>query len=337
MEPIIPFPPDSRPEVAPQVPSYISTPQAMFQAGFLDIDSLHRRLGEIRDEQTLGYAPENETFVRVYGGWFNYTTNRSFVNYGYNFKEDYGALQFGGSHMFIDDGDGTLRVGLAATLGRLWMQPVAVDGDSKTLFNKQTLAGIVTWQDRAGWYVDGILSGGLFDGSYTTPERGKALGMNGTSVAASIELGAPFPLPWWQLDLEPQAQLVWQHLQFASRTDADGIDVDLGSPDEGLFRLGFRLKRPFFADGDMLITPYLKANLLQGIGGSGNVILSGDSFQTGTYGTAFQIGAGITGTLTRNLAIYGDGAWQSNMSAGGFRGWVASAGLRYDFGSAPPP
>ncbi len=44
----------------------------------------------------------------------------------------------------------------------------------------------------------------------------------------------------------------------------------MGSPDQGVTRLGFRLTRPF-----------QKANLLQGIGGSSDVVLSGVAFGTG--------------------------------------------------------
>jgi outer membrane autotransporter protein len=330
------LPSDARPEVAPQVPAYLSTPRALFETGFLDIDSLHRRLGEIRDDETLGYDPSSEVFVRVYGGAFNYTTNRSFEAYGYNFNLDYSAVQFGGNWMPIRNDDGTLRVGLAGTLGRLWMQPSAIDGESKALFNTESLGGFATWQANSGWYVDGIVMGGMFDGRYTTVDRGETTGVNGTSLAVSIESGIPFALPWWDLSFEPQAQLVWQHLNFPDRTDVDGINVDMGSPNQGVLRLGFRLKRPFETQSGMLFTPYLKANLLQGIGGSSDVVLSGIPFGTGTPGTALQAGGGITGTLTRHLALYGDVAWQSNVTVGGYRGWLFNGGIRLSFGEPPP-
>ncbi len=180
--------------------------------------------------------------------------------------------------------------------------------------------------------------GGLFDGRFTTPTGGQTTGMNGTSVAASIEAGIPFPLPWWNLAFEPQAQLVWQHLNFQNRTDVDGINVDLGSPNQGMARVGFRLTRPFQTENGMHFTPYLKGNLLQGIGGSSDVHLSGVAFGTGTVGTELQVGGGITATLTRQLSLYGDVAWQSQVgNTGGFRGWVFSGGLRYAFGAPPPP
>ena len=329
-----PLPPNARPEVAPQVPAYVTTPTALFNAGFQDIDSLHRRLGEIRDDQQLGRDPQGEAFVRVYGTRLNYTTNRSFTGFGVDSSQDYAATQFGGNRIAVNNDSGTLRVGLAGTLGRLWFQPSAVDGASKGLFNSETLAGLITWQSRAGWYVDAIVSGGMFDGTVSTPNAGETTGMNGTSLAGSIEAGYPIALGWQALTVEPQVQFVYQRLNFAQRTDVSGIAVDLGNPSEGVFRGGARLIRQF-ADADgMLFTPYLKANVLQGIGGGDPVHLSGYSLPTGVFGTALQVGGGVTGTLTRNLSVYGDVAWQQNVGGGGgSRGWAFNGGLRYVFGA----
>lgn len=90
------------------------------------------------------------------------------------------------------------------------------------------------------------------------------------------------------------------------------------------------------ADGSRL-TPYIKANLLQGIGGSNSIVLSGVSFGTGKAGTALQVGAGVNGALTRNLSLYGDVAWQNKVGSGGFRGWVLNGGLRLSFGEPMQP
>jgi len=332
-----PGPPDARPQVQTQVPAYLSAARGLFQAGLLDIGTLHQRLGEIRDDQTFDRQGMGEVFIRAYGGLFNYTPNRGFSNFGFNFNEDYAAVQFGGNYNAINNEYGTLRVGLAGAIGRMWLQPSAIDGMSKALFNTQNFFGIATWQDRSGWYVDGIVFGGLFDGRFTTPQAGQTTGMNGTAVGASIESGIPFALPY-DLSFEPQGQIVWQHLNFQNRTDVNGIDVDLGSPDQVTARVGFRLKRPFQTENGMLFTPYLKANLLQGIGGSSDVVLSGVAFGTGNVGTALQVGAGATGTLTRNLSLYGDVSWQSQVgNGGGFRGWIFNGGLRWLFGQPPAP
>jgi len=331
--PTPPVPPDVRLEVAPQVPAYITAPTALFNAGFQDLDSLHRRLGEIRDDQAQGRATQGEVFVRAYGGTYNYTSDRSFTDFGFNSSQDYAALQFGGNAIALNDANGTLRVGLAGVLGRLWFEPSAIDGQSKGLFNSQKLNGIATYQARAGWYVDAIVSSGLFDGTVSTPSRGQTTGFNGTSIAASIEAGYPIPLGWQRLEVEPQVQLVYQHLNFDRRTDVDGLNVNIGSPDQGIARIGGRLKREFQTADGMLITPYLKANVLQGFGDGSEVQVDNIGFGTGRYGTALQVGGGATGTLTRNLSIYGDVAWQQDVGNGGFRGWSFNGGLRYTFGA----
>jgi outer membrane autotransporter protein len=326
-----PPPPDSRPELAPQIPSYLSLPTALFNAGLQDLDSLHRRLGEIRDDSARGSPEDGEVFIRSYGNAFRYTSNRSFADYGYNSTQDYGAIQFGANAIFKHDLNGTLRGGLFGTFGDLWLQPNAVDGASSGRFNAYSLAGALTWQSGQGWYVDAIVAGGAFYGSVDTPSRGRAANSAGTTMSASIEAGYPLALGWQNLALEPELQLIGQRLLFAPVIDSDGIAVNIGSQSQGVFRAGFRLLKPFTTADSGLLTPYLKVNLLQGIGGGGTVDIAGDPFVTGAYGTAVQVGGGVNGALSRNLSAYGDVAWQDAVSAGGFRGWTFNAGVRYAF------
>jgi outer membrane autotransporter protein len=321
--------PESRPELTPQVPAYIALPTALFGAGFQDIDNLHRRLGEIRDDQLIGLAPAAELFVRGYGSKLNYTSNRSFTDFGFNSNQDYGAVQFGGNYIVHNGANGTLRAGLAAMFGQLWFQPHALDASSGK-FDTDTLAGTLTWQSTAGWYVDAIVSGGTFNGNVAANGR-PSTQMNGTSFAGSLEAGYPIALGWQQLTLEPQAQLVYQHLDFAQVTDADGIVTRLGSQDQGIFRGGARLTRQFATPEGAQITPYLKANLLQGIGGGGAVNIGDTPFLTGRFGSSVQVGGGATGMITRNLSVYGDAAWQDGVGGGGARGWTMNGGLRYAF------
>jgi hypothetical protein len=55
-----------------------------------------------------------------------------------------------------------------------------------------------------------------------------------------------------------------------------------------------------------------------------------------SVGAALQVGGGVTATLTRQVSLYGDIAWQSHVgNAGGFRGSVANGGLRSAFGASP--
>jgi outer membrane autotransporter protein len=72
-------------------------------------------------------------------------------------------------------------------------------------------------------------------------------------------------------------------------------------------------------------------NLLQGFADNGSINLSGFNFVTGQYGTAVQVGGGITGALSAQIAAFGDVAWEHEVSNGGFRGWTLNGGMRYSF------
>jgi outer membrane autotransporter protein len=325
-------PAGARPEVAPQVPAYISAPTVLFIAGLEDINELHRRLGEIRDEPAMGSAQPFEAFVRAYGGPYQYTSNRSFSDFGYNFREDDEAIQFGGSGLVMNDEHGQLRVGLAGTFGRSFFTPSAIDGASSGMFNTEKLSGIATYQANSGFYVDAIVSGGEFDGHVSTAADGQTTGLNGTLVGLSLETGYPLLLGWEDLVAEPEVQLTWQHLNFSSRTDVNGLSVDLGSLDQGVGRIGGRLVRRFQASGGVVLSPYLKANLLQGFGDGAAVSIGEVKFDTGSYGTAIQVGGGVTGTLPETqLAVFGDVAYQHKLGDGGVDGWTFTGGLRVDF------
>ena len=74
--PLPPVPPDARLEVDPQVPAYLTAPTVLFNAGLQDLDQLHRRLGEIRDDQTFGRGGQGEVLARVLGGTYDYSEPR---------------------------------------------------------------------------------------------------------------------------------------------------------------------------------------------------------------------------------------------------------------------
>ena len=326
-----PPPPDSRPEVAPQIPSYISLPTALFNAGLQDLDSLHRRLGEIRNDLGAARPDDGEIFFRSYGDVFNYQTNRGFLQYGYDSRQDYGAVQAGANVVLHHDLNGTLRAGLFGTYGQLWLEPQAIDGASSGHFSTYTVAGSLTWQSAQGWYLDGILAGGAFYGGIDTALRGRASNPAGNTLSASIEAGYPIALGWQGLSLEPQLQVIGQRLGFADFVDADSFVGRLGAQSEGVFRGGARLVMPFATPDNGAFTAYLKANFLQSFGGGGTINLGGVPFLTGAVGSAVQVGGGVNGNLTRNFSAYGDVAWQNNVSTGGFRGWAFNAGVRYAF------
>jgi outer membrane autotransporter protein len=173
--------------------------------------------------------------------------------------------------------------------------------------------------------------GGAFQGEISTAMRGETAGLTGGAFAASIESGYPITLAWYGLTLEPQVQLVYQHLNFAERVDVDGINVDLGDPNQGVLRAGARLTKSFVGPQDALITSYLKASVLQGLGGANPVNLGAVALPTGRFGTSLQEVIGVSSLFSKTMTLYGEASFLQNLSSGGSRGWAFNVGLRSAF------
>ncbi len=174
-----------RPQVAPQVPGYVTTPTVLFNLGIQDLDSLHRRLGEIRDSRHLEEARGGEVFARTFGGRLAYTSGQSFQDYGFSSTQHFSAVQVGINRTVVESSGGTLRMGWAGTAAKLTFTPYSADGESSGEFHSKTVSGIATWQSDAGWYLDGIIAAGFFNGQVAAATRTPA-DIKGASLAASV-------------------------------------------------------------------------------------------------------------------------------------------------------
>ncbi|OLL27507.1 hypothetical protein BTH42_32205 [Burkholderia sp. SRS-W-2-2016] len=330
VDPEVVIPSEARPEVVPQVAAYVTAPAALLYAGMIDMDSLHRRLGEIRDDQALDRdGGPGEMFIRAYGGNFNYSTNIAFKNFGYDASGDYSAIQFGANALRYRTEGGLWRFGLAGSVGWLHFEPQAVDGPSSSRSDVYRLSGYGTYQSRQGWYVDSIVSVGWFNGTVNTSSRGEAMKLEGNDYAASLEAGYPFALPY-HLNIEPQLQLVGQHLSFHNAVDADGLPVNIGSQNQVTGRLGVRVTRPVDVVSGR-VTPYLGVDVLHAFA-DGTVVQVGDEgFTSGKMGDAVQFSIGVNGTTSPKLSLYGRVSYQQSFGSAGFRGWLVNAGARYLF------
>ncbi len=333
-----PLPAASRPALAPQVPTLVNLPLAMLNAGLQDMDMLHRRLGELHDDNALNRAAgrAGDAFLRTYGGQFNHHSNRPFQDYGYDFDQDYMAVQLGANLFSHRDENAALtRVGFALTFGDMSMRtgsPSLLEGTSRARVNTYSLQGYATRQWNSGLYVDAVMSFGLMNGNVTSKYHSSGDSVNGSSFGVSIETGYPwqFATGW---TLEPQVQLAYQRLSFDADADNPDDPQDVGSSlgtAQQLFgRLGVRLTRAFAFDEGSVVTPYAKVNLLHGFLDGGRVMIGGETFRSGDYGTALQVGGGMTMTLAGGWSVYGEGVWQTRIGSTGFDGWSANLGVRY--------
>jgi outer membrane autotransporter protein len=317
-----------RPAVVAQASSDLVAPLAMQSYGATVMSSLNRRLGEIRDDAVPPPDNRAEMFSRVIASSNSYRSNRGFDDYGYDFHQDIQAMQIGGNWLHLQDQNQNLRLGAAVTVGSTSVRPKTEDAESsKFRIDARSLALTGTWQHKSGWYVDGVLSAGTFNGNIDTDKSSKAGRIQGNSLEASVETGKAFTLDNGFV-VEPQLQLMSQTFRFDDHTDVDGVHTSWDDNTYLTARGGVKVTIPVQSAPQW--KPYVAANLLQTWGGDNDVKLADTSFTPGTVGTALQLQVGATGQLTRNLSIYGDLSGQQRLGHG-TSSVSANVGVRYLF------
>lgn len=124
--------------------------------------------------------------------------------------------------------------------------------------------------------------------------------VGGSGAFLSLEGGIPIALGLGAV-LEPQAQLIYQHLDFGGLTDAFST-VTLDTADVVTGRLGLRLAAEF----GPLWRPYLKANIWQDWAGSDHATYAGvHVLSSDVNTTALEVGGGLVGELTQSVSVWG--------------------------------
>ncbi|WP_336779187.1 autotransporter outer membrane beta-barrel domain-containing protein [Pantoea sp. USHLN256] len=340
---ITPFSPEprvnenARPAVVPQVPSYVSAPVGLAYYTAAIIDDLHKRLGELRHEQTRPDGNGGEMFVRYIGSNLKYKSDQSFRNYGYDFDLDYSAVQIGGNLLRLDGDKDSLRGGIAYTRGNTRIRPHAADGYSSTTFDSDSLALYGTWQRQTGFYLDGVLSFDWHRGETDIARQQEVAKLKGHGWTASLESGYPFELGDGY-KLEPQAQLMYMKLNMNDFVDEDGNKVRYGNYNQTIGRLGARLDRTWTDDSNRQYTPYLRANYYKGWGGTAKTSVSsvdnpafGASFDSGNFGQMWEVGAGGTATVQKDVSLYAEADYRKEIDGNGAKGWRYNVGVRWQF------
>jgi autotransporter family porin len=142
----------------------------------------------------------------------------------------------------------------------------------------------------SGWYVDGVVMGTWFGGD-SRSTRGVGIDIGGSAVTVSLEGGLPIPLSesW---SIEPQAQLIWQHLSLDDQSDRYS-SVAFENDDGVTGRIGARLQGSYQL-GEGSLRPYLKANLWHAFNGTDDVTFGIDPIKTEQGGTSLELGGGVT-------------------------------------------
>ncbi|URQ75393.1 MAG: autotransporter outer membrane beta-barrel domain-containing protein [Candidatus Ochrobactrum gambitense] len=174
-----------------------------------------------------------------------------------------------------------------------------------------------------GWYLDAVLMGTWFDGSVSSNAQ-QSIDVGGHGVTASLEGGYPVVLGGnWTL--EPQAQLIWQHLSLDDQADSYST-VTFDTDNAWTGRVGMRLQGMQDTSFGKL-RPYLKANLWQNFSSDQVVIFGTDPITTNLKGTSLEVGGGVTVDITEKASLFATADYTTNLGGERARIWEGNIGL----------
>ena len=278
-----------------------STP--VYYAWLHGSDNLRSRLGELRQNSERG------AWARVFGGKLSGSGyDNKYHTYQVGYDQALGNWQLGAAYEYTKgDVSGT------------------TSGDSKV--GAVSLYG--TMQQADGSAFDIVLKHGRIYGDVKTwgqyPDSG-AYETNATSL--SVEYNKRFEQQHG-IFVEPQAQLVYGHINGNSYTTAKGIDVTTDGIDTLVGRLGISAGQQL-RHGSV----YARLSLLHEFCGDGTARLTDKNGAALTRGfdygdTWFELALGGNVALGKNCELYGD--VERGFGADVNKKWGANLGVRYSF------
>ena len=317
-----------KPVAVPQIAGYQALPTGAVRYGASLLDSVHKRLGELRQlaatRDKNGGQQNEEFFMRAQGSSNDVSGHRAS---GYD--QDIWYLQAGGNLFGKDMDDGAkLRFGGALSFGESKLN--ADKTSAKVDLQGTTVALTSTYQAAAGWYFDGVAQITKYSSDIKTNERGQTGAPDGLGYGLSLEGGYPFDLGGG-LVIEPQAQLSYQKIKFDTFTDVDQIAVDLKDGESLRGRFGGRIQQIFDKNTDRAWSPFIEANLIHEFLGDGSINASGVEFLSDSIGTSLQLGGGINAQVGANKIVFASVSYEKGLSSAAADAWSGNIGMRIDF------
>jgi outer membrane autotransporter protein len=195
--------------------------------------------------------------------------------------------------------------------------------------NAYSLGGYWTHYGPGGWYIDAVLQGTVYDGNAAT--QFAKLPTNGTGFISSLESGYPIPLPWFgpSFVLEPEGQILWQHVSFDTAGDGLG-PVALGTTSGASGRLGLRGKWTVNDSAGRVWQPYVLANVWRDWGANANTMFGPDPVPLIEQATRVEFAGGLSAKIFTGFSLYAQAGYQfSTLSQQRRDGVKGDFGVRY--------
>ncbi|WP_321940131.1 autotransporter outer membrane beta-barrel domain-containing protein [Paraburkholderia sp. J8-2] len=337
------LPPGEYPIIGPEIATYSVVQPLARQLGLTMLGTMHERIGDTLTDAGGGTSSAgiaHSAWVRVFGQQVDnrYQTYTDARANGQMLAMQAGLDVWRGS--FIPGHHDAAGVYFAYGNGYVDVDGLVTNADATAYVlshtgkvNLNAYSGGAYWTHfgPGGWYIDAVLQGTHYDGDATT--KYARLPISGSGFATSLETGYPFSLPLGPgFVLEPQAQIIWQHVGLSEENDGLG-SVDPGSTSGVTGRLGVRGQWTIEGTNGQVWQPYVRANLWRDWGARATTTYSGvDQVPLAQQSTRMDFAAGVTEKATSHLSLYGQFGYRFsiNGSASGSRKGVwGDVGGRY--------
>jgi len=314
----------------PEAALYAVAPSVARQLGAMQLENFHARQGEQAQLDESGELPA--AWGRVWGG-------HSAMSQGGTLDPRYSGTVSGaqvGQDIYADLGAAGQRnhygvfAGFARSSGEAHgfasgMQDLAV---GRLRLDAYSAGGYWTHLAPRGWYADAVLMGTAYRFDPTSRD-GVQASAHGHALTASLESGWSLALGHG-LRIEPQAQLVWQHLALG-RLD-DGISsVSFRSGQAVTGRVGVRLAGTWQAGGTTW-QPYVRLHVLRTTGADDVTTFGGlDPVGTSTRQTLGQADAGVAMSFPGGGSVYASVSYTGNLAGERQRVVAGRVGLRWSW------
>jgi autotransporter-associated beta strand protein len=187
-----------------------------------------------------------------------------------------------------------------------------------------SLAAYWTHVGPSGWHVDATLMGTTLN-TNALSNRPIETTDSGSVVTASLEGGYPLRLGSY-LALEPQAQIIWQHLSLGHNQDQFST-IAYSTPDVATGRLGLKLSDLFQING-RVIKPYISVDLWKTFSGTDTTTFATTPIITNLGATALETKGGMVMQFDKNLILQASAGYITNVGGDHRQGFTGNAGLK---------
>jgi outer membrane autotransporter protein len=310
------LPPGLYPILGPELATYGVVQPLARQVGLTVLGTLHERIGDTLSAENTGW-PANPAWGRFIGqqidnryeAFVDPTARGRILGFQGGYDVWRGSLvpdhrDAAGAYFAYGNLDATVNGIVTNDAATTYIH--AHTGTVR--FGSYTGGLYWTHYGPAGWYLDLVVQGTLYNGDATA--QAGDLQTRGYGFLPSLEAGYPVPLPFGpNFVLEPQAQIAWQRVGFHSSSDSQGA-VDLGSTSGASGRVGARALWTIVDTDGSVWQPSVRANLWHDWDGKATTSFDGDEVPLREQATRVELAAGLTTKVNASFSVYAQAGYQ---------------------------